>query len=163
MFLDYWKSKRGSTTDIPFKADLDPIDMGVLGILPNIWLAEISGSDRPRYRLAGESINAVFHRSLRGASIDEVYDRETANRVMRRWDRMAREHLASVVLGTVCPDRSTAYLGERIILPARDDDGQCTFVIGVTDYHLSPRGGSEDEAESHFVTSAAYFVPVDRL
>jgi hypothetical protein len=163
MFLEYWKSKRIGATDVPLKDDLDPIDLGSMGVLPYIWLAEVPLAGRPKYRLGGERISDVFHRSLRGVSVDEVFVKDTADRVAARWQRIVSERLASVGLGTVYPDRSTSYRGEGLILPARSHEGRCDLVIGITEYHQSFERTPDGQPVAHFDTQVVYFVPISRI
>ncbi len=162
-FLGYRKSKRTRPTEVPLKDDLDPIDMSRLGLLPNIWLAEVPSVGRPVYRLGGEQITDVFGRSLRGASVDELFDSKTADRVANRWHRMVTENLASVGWGVVYPQRTTFRVGERLILPARDESSSKNFVIGLTDYRSEVQDDRAEHAERVFDTSIVYFVPIDRL
>ena len=79
---EYWDSKRGAAL-VPDKRDIDAADFW--WILPFAWLAErLPGTARMRFRLAGEEINALYHRRIHGAWFDEVFDPARAEGAARR-------------------------------------------------------------------------------
>jgi len=75
-FLDYWLVKC-SETDIPRKADIDPIELPRL--LPAIYIEEWDEKERQsRIRLAGEFHRQVAGFNVRGLSVDEHATGETS-------------------------------------------------------------------------------------
>jgi hypothetical protein len=162
LLVKYWKSRQPSKDTPPLKTDLDPLDLGQLGLLPALWLVEAEPTGMLRYRLAGENINNIFKRSLRGLTINEIFDPATAEKVTRRWHRVLDEGLATYSVGNVYPENSAPYRGERLVLPALDHEGAPTFIMGITDYYFSD-AASQDANISEFDTPLAYFVPIRDL
>lgn len=84
IFFDYWLA-RCSDTDIPAKADIDPIELPHL--LSAIYIEEWDEeSQQSRIRLAGEFHREVAGFNVQGLSVDE----HTAGKTAEIWKRCDR-------------------------------------------------------------------------
>lgn len=162
--INLWLAAREAGAAIPRKARVDPIDMARAGLLPQIWLVERQPDRRLVYRLAGEEINAVFGRSIAGATLEDLMSQPQAEIVVARWNRVLDEALVMHAVGEVYSDAGNLYSGERIVLPLADDDGAPHFLIGATDYRLLGSGDKTarpTRADLRGVRRS--FIPLDRI
>ena len=128
-FFNYWLSLRKEES-IPFKADVDPID--IPECLPYVWIYHfLSEEDNFMCDLAGEDINQTWNKSLRGCMISDIYELEHWRALRSRW-LYALAHKAGLYCCVAQVGKIEAF--ERIALPLLDKDGQCTVIFGMTIY-----------------------------
>lgn len=156
-FYDYWDSLR-EDGGIPGQSAFDPVEVGPL--LRTLWMArwDIEFQDFV-YRLAGESILAAFPDSIRHKPLAEIYDKEHADELRARYQRICAAPAAFYARGQVYRHLKRYGTGERLVLPLLDHKGRPTIVIGCTTYSTSnwrPSGNtgstSQETGLSHFTT-----------
>lgn len=135
---DYWRDKRRDRP-VPYRGDIDPVDFPRL--LPNVWLVHYEPeSGRFLYRLAGEEIRNVHPGIAFGRYMDEFMTSESFARIAPRYRTVlgldggdpAIMHMRGFVY-RLHQHRLTA-VGERLVLPLLDDDGEPRFIFGATLY-----------------------------
>ena len=129
----YWLQLRGARW-MPPRSDIDP---GALPrLLPYLWLYDVVPPDRFRCRLVGEEVKRLFQPSPRGRCIDEIFPKEYAARVQRRFLDMVERRQATHTLGrcTVAPDRDV--YAERVALPLSSDGRNVDGLIGASIYQF---------------------------
>lgn len=134
--LSHWDDVRGDRL-MPGWEDIDPV--AIARELPIIWAWKyLRETDSFQGRFAGEEINAIFGKSLRGADMREFFADWEYERVFQKRRRVVTEPCIAVGTGHVFVHADRYGVGERIILPlagnGRDGDG----VLGATTYDLSP-------------------------
>lgn len=146
---------------IPGWRDLDPA--AITPELPIIWSWRYDrAADRFVGRLAGEAINAIFGRSLRGQPMEEFFHGEPYQRMFVRYRRVVTEPALYHGTGPVFHHEGRAGQGERIILPLAADGRNGDGLFGATVYEfplpsdgpLSPESSTK-EIESFFPITTA--------
>jgi len=115
------------------RADLDPIDLGRIGVLPSCWLVEHVDGDF-QYRIAGDKIIEAFNQPLIKRSLKEILDPDTAKEIGRRWALCLDTRKAYINKGYVSAPKGYRYLGVRVGVPLLNTAGDPTFVLGYTIY-----------------------------
>lgn len=128
-FLQYWLSLRGGRR-LPSRRDLDPVD--IPWALPLLWLCEVAGPNSYRYRLAGETINEVYGRSLAGLYLVDLIRPEGYALVSSRYDAAVEGPAVVHSIGRIYARSDRHYRGERLILPLSDDGDRVHHLIGIT-------------------------------
>jgi hypothetical protein len=127
--------------------------------LPFIWLVEYQrDADDFRYRLAGEHVNDVFGRSLRGRDLREVIAPAKLDEVYKRFRYVVDTPGGVHCLGRVYMHIGTYREGERLILPLADDGDSVTHLLGVTNYRRAARSvdpARPDDMDETYVTLPA--------
>ncbi len=137
-FAAYWLSKRGDRP-MPDRSDIDPTE--ITWALSRLVIADYErDSDRYRYRLAGNDIEAVFrkylgNRSMRGATLQDILPPDNARMVVNRWRPLDQRGDIIYMRGLVYLAAESAAVGARLLLPlGADDDGLPTGLVGYTEY-----------------------------
>jgi hypothetical protein len=146
----YWLDRcRGRT--MPARRDIDPVD--IPWVLPFIWLNDVVSGATPadglrfRCRLAGEAINAVHRRSVRGLTLEDYVPAEDLPVVIEQYSAVARTPLVLHALGRVYHRTRQYILGERIVLPLSADGGsEAAVLLGATVYTTAGVGAVQPDA-----------------
>jgi hypothetical protein len=127
---DYWLSKAGAEGGIPWRRDIDPVE--IAEILPHIAIVE-AVDGRWRYRLIGTRIVEFVGRDSTGRYFDELEFERTEPYWQRRY--------AKVFSGKILQGRDVMHwVGRDFIpyywigLPLRTDDGAIGQAIGALDF-----------------------------
>jgi hypothetical protein len=151
--FDYWTMLGAHEDGLPKLQNFDPLNISQL--LPNIWIVEVEpSSHRFRIRLAGESINEIYGRSIRNKYFADVYDAKDANTIIRRYRRCLSEPAVFYGKGNVYAGAGRLCFGERLALPMIGRSGSTDTLIGVTCFagHINQNGPlntTGDLAEYH--------------
>jgi len=130
---DYWQAKGGAEGRIPWRRDIDPLELAE--ILPNLAITE-AVDGRWRYRLIGTRIVEFVGRDSTGRYFDELeFDRKEPF-----WHR----RYARVFAGDTLHGRDVMHwVGREFIpyywigLPLLTADGRIGQVISALDFQLS--------------------------
>lgn len=130
--FSYWRSHCMRLGRYPSRKDIDPLDLR--NLLPNIWLVDVTPDGGFTYRLAGELIDETYGMSLRGKSLDKIYeyDRHKQN-VLSRFSEIA-EGKVRVVHWERHISEERFVTRERLVLPLSDDGQQVSGILGATLY-----------------------------
>lgn len=164
LLFEHWREKRGERL-MPGWRDIDP--MVISPIMPMLWSWKYDRtSDSFTGRLAGEEINAIFGKSLRGARMEDFFRDWNFASIFERHKRVVSEPCIAIGHGMVFSHAGRQGFGERVILPLADDGAHGDGIIGATLYDLSRPADSLFEAanttpESRFSEDVRYF-PLQR-
>lgn len=128
--IDHWLAVSGGF-GVPRKSALDP--SAFASLLPYVYVCVRDAQRTLRYRLAGEHVQTIFGRSLRGLTLDDfVKDPQSRIRTGRTFDAVLDRGCMALGYGRVyqCMDR--VVVGTRLVLPLRSGDGAPDMLIGVT-------------------------------
>jgi hypothetical protein len=133
-FLDAWRAARGGAL-APVRTDFDP--SAVADLLAWIWLARFEEEVGDFvYRLAGEEVNAIWGRSLRGVALADLLGPADHPTVLQRWFEILEG--PSLHYG-LTKERLSALenkSAERLLAPLADPDGRICWVIGLSLYRI---------------------------
>lgn len=157
-FAANWVAARGGRL-MPMRRDFDP--MAVPRLLGRLWLCDFLPAERRFvYRLAGEEINDVYGRSLKGLDLEQVITAGSYTNIHRRLLATIETPGIVHVIGRIYIDSDRLLVGERVILPLADEAGEARFVLGATviegDWEWDERAAVG--APSHYV---ATLTPLD--
>ena len=132
----YWDRARRDRL-MPAWADLDPIELREN--LPIVWAWKYDrATERFTGRLAGEEINEVFGKSLRGADMAEFFKSFDFPKIFARHRRVVTEPCFAHGSGQVFAHARRVGLGERIIMPLAEDGVHGDGLFGATLYNSHP-------------------------
>ncbi len=131
-----WDGWRQETGEIPYKTDVDPIQLGKAGLLSHIWIAERLTPHLFRFRLAGERMNTAYGRTIAGLMPQDLFDAAAARHVVGQWTQVLDDRVVIHSQGTVLSSSGIRNVGERIILPLAAPDGTPQYLIGVSDLRV---------------------------
>lgn len=126
--------------------------------LPILWSWKYDReTDRFTGRLAGEHINLLFGRSLRGRPMAEFFRGDAYSKIFARHKQVVTEPAFYHGGGLVFRHEGRGGHGERIILPLAEDGRNGDGILGATVYELAtlaaaPLGDADvtDEIETFF-------------
>ena len=128
----HWNEARG-TRRMPAWRDIDPA--AIAPQLPMVWsYKHDSKTDEFIGRLAGDRIEQVFGRSLRGARLSELHSAEAYAWVSRLCKRVITEPALYKYAGPIFIQLNHYGSGERIILPLSSDNVTSDGILGATEY-----------------------------
>ena len=132
--FSYWTDLRNGGS-VPTLADLDPAH--VTDLLPNIWMAGWQDDAEDFvYRIAGDAILSANARPMHRRSLQEIYPAGLASLLRERYTRLCAEPCVYHSVGTIYTLIGRYGLGERLVLPLLDRDGQTPVVLGCCDYRI---------------------------
>lgn len=173
--LAWWQAAR-PVGGVPYRRAIDPAAFP--RALPCVWLCDYEpAAGEFRYRLAGEDINAVFGRPLKGRTLAAAFPTAAGVEAVHGalW-RVIAEPAVGHAEGPVYSWLGRQRPGERLMLPLLDDAGRCTAVLGATRYQPAagasgqahggpaPRNSAQSarpDAESAPATLEERFFPID--
>ncbi len=126
-FWRSWRDWRGGRL-MPLRTAVDPTRMPRL--LPYVWMASRLDAGW-RYRLAGEAVNLVHGRALRGRGPADILEAPTAAVAAARMDLMVSRPCGVYAVGLLPIRGGLAVPTERMTLPLADGDGVARHVIGL--------------------------------
>lgn len=119
--FDYWRDKRAGRP-MPERRDIDPLELG--WALSRIALVDYAPGEGFRYRLAGETISAVFGRAnLKGLTFHDIMPPKGARFVEERWMPMVERQAIVCMKGMIYLASERTPVGERLLLPLADEAG----------------------------------------
>jgi len=128
----HWHAGRGRKA-MPAWRDIDPAALKPQ--LPIVWSWKYDcAADAFTGRLAGEDINWLFRRSLRGQPMAQFFRGAAYERVFARHKRVVAEPAFYHGAGFVFRHEGRHGQGERIILPLADDGRIVDGIFGATLY-----------------------------
>lgn len=114
--LDWWHATRGARA-WPARRDVDPL--ALRWILGWLFVVEVQGPGRYRYRLCGTRVSNQYGYDLTGRSLDETPDPVYRERVRRSYDEAVAAR-APVTGQRRIVVQSVAHHYEGLILPLGD-------------------------------------------
>ncbi len=161
-FLEYWLARRGDRR-CPDKADIDPIDIAPL--VPDIYLLDAPEDGHTyRYRLAGDRVERLLgrevrgltHRELHGGGADSVVAREVV-RSEREYAWIARECAGAFrTTRLLIPDREHVRMA-RLTLPLSCAGGRARHLIAM----MIEVDGTSPAGMAHFGIDLVRLVPME--
>lgn len=130
---DYWLDLAETAGGLPPMQGFDPLHLPRL--LPNVWIIEVEPATRRfRTRLAGESINAIYGRSIAGLYFNDVFQPGDAEIIVARYSRALSEPAVFHASGSVYAAGGSLTVGERLGLPMLGREGRTNTLLGATVY-----------------------------
>jgi hypothetical protein len=133
-FLEVWRDARAGRL-VPMKRDIDPTRFPTL--LPFIWLYRLEPTRGDFVcRLAGESVNDAWGRSIRGRALEEIVGEADYPTIRERWERILS--VPQVQYGTALERLSamSSHRAERLLVPLTSDDGVRDQILGISLYRF---------------------------
>ena len=153
----HWNAARGRKL-MPGWTDIDP--SAISRQLPIVWAYRYFPETETFVgRLAGEAINAIHGRSIRGMALDDLFPTpDAAENVRARYLRVVKEPCMYRSTGQVFTKIGRSGTGERVILPLASDGVHADGVFGATFYRLAmPPLFAEGVSEAPFYMEPEYF------
>jgi hypothetical protein len=155
----HWRAARGDRK-MPAWRDIDPA--AIAPYLPIVWSWKYDrAADTMTGRLAGEEINALFGKNLRGVPMTEFFSGREYDSIFARHRRVAVEpafmHGFGIIFGRV----GRFGVGERIVMPLAEDGEHGDGIIGATSYQWVPAGRPETQSPMEKPREAEIFFPLD--
>ncbi len=154
----HWQDARRAKR-MPGWRDLDPAALARQ--LPIVWAWKFDAAAQSFVgRLAGEDINAIFGRSMRGVPMQEYFAGRSYAAIFERHRRVVAEPCFMHGSGPVFRHLGRHGPGERIILPLADDGTHGDGVLGATVYRVAP-GKADQPPVADWSTEVATFFPLE--
>lgn len=137
VFLRTWMAARGDAL-VPCKTAFDPLS--VPRLLPFIWLYRFEAEVGDFVcRLAGESVNAAWGRSIRGQRLRDIIGARDHDTVFGRWQRIVGEPLVHYGANRERLSEQRIYRADRLLVPLRGEEAEVPdHVIGLSLYQMDP-------------------------
>lgn len=134
LLFDHWHAVRGDRL-MPAWRDIDALV--VAPIMPVLWSWKYQRADNSFIgRLAGEEINAILGKSMRGARMEDFYKGCDLERLFQRHWRVVCDPCIVLCHGLIFSHVDRQGVGERIMLPLAEDGRLGDGLIGATVYDL---------------------------
>lgn len=131
----HWNSVRGARR-LPAWTDIRP--SAIAAQLPILWSWKYDpASDSFTGRLAGDAIEAIFGKSLRGAAMADLFGPTGYQAIFARHRRVVTGPWFFHGEGLVFRHLDRYGTGERIILPLSDSQGVADGIVGATVYETT--------------------------
>lgn len=133
----YWQ-KIKKDQPVPFRKQFNPVD--VPQCLRYIVLVDVKAT-QPRYyvRLAGSSVNPVYHKSITGQFIENIIGKEDLESVLHQYDHTVTHWEPTYMTSTVNATNSTNMKYERVILPMTSDGSKVDkLLVGIIFENTTP-------------------------
>ena len=145
----------------PRKNAIDVAALGAVRALPFIWIMERDAAGRFRYRLTGEEVRQNFGRSVKDEAIEDVIDSANIASINAIYRTLLRSPCICYSRGPAIGQRY-AYIAERFIAPACDDDGQARFIVGCYQRNDVSESNAADRRAT-FDIEVARYIPLAAL
>ena len=134
--LTWWVEARAGAR-LPPRSAVDPLAFP--HALPVVWLCDWDRTQRSgRLRLAGDDIERLYGRPLKGAWLEATAGESEPERVLQIYRRVAEEPCLYRSRGHVYRIAHDLYGdGERLILPLAEDGRTVSHLIGATVFRLT--------------------------
>ncbi len=130
---DYWRELGVAAGGVPALQSFDALHL--FRLLPNVWVLEVEPeTHRFRIRLAGESINAIYGRSIAGQYFRDVFEPADMATIISRYTRALSEPAVFHASGSVYAAGGNLSVGERLGLPMLGRSGLTDTLLGATVY-----------------------------
>jgi hypothetical protein len=132
LLLTHWGSLwQDDNPIVPYRRAINPV--AFTSALPHVFLIEADHeTDRLRYRLAGEEINSRYQNGIVGKYLDDITPADALPQV-NAYFRTCIERPSLVLLkGILFGERAQPGMGERLLLPLRDNKSNRLGLIGIT-------------------------------
>lgn len=124
----YWQSKC-SIDEIPFRGDIDPVDMA--RDLPRVFLVEVIGGGTDFfYRLAGEEVCQLHRQPLRGKRVEDILSPEVSTIVRDQYRGVVAVRRPNFSTFRVWTKDYRLWNYERALLPLRGSAGGVEVLLG---------------------------------
>lgn len=132
--LDSWCGMRVGRA-VPRRRDFDPTRLG--RYLAKVYIYQFD-DDAGDFvcRLAGEQVHEAWCVRIKGLSLREVVGDQNHPAALVRWRAVVEAPLIQYGILEEVAGRETRRIGERLIVPMCDDDGQVRLVLGLGDYEV---------------------------
>jgi hypothetical protein len=134
--VNYWCAKRKGRR-MPARYDIDPLELRRL--LPNIYLIDVLGSSRYRYRLVGTTITGRLRTDSTGHFVDESLYGENAPLIVEMYDHVVDNRSPVINRGQSFWSEVDWMSYTSAVLPLSIDGETVTMMMGVMDFWLTPR------------------------
>jgi hypothetical protein len=156
---EHWQVARGGKR-MPAWRDIDPVMLGPR--LRNVWSWKFDRkTELFTGRLAGEAIDTIFGKSLRGADMEPFYGAELYARVYPKHRRVVVEPAFMHGKGFVFIRVGRSVVGERISMPLAEDGEHGDSIFGATVYRPLEEIDFDKRAGLDFSGEVAQFFPLD--
>lgn len=147
--MRHWRDCLEHGRSLPSKDRIDPLVLGPAGLLPYVWIIEVPPDAPPFFRLAGEGVARGHGHSVVRRTIYEVFERQPAETIERRWRCLLADDLFGHTQGDIYSDTGRVYSGDRIALPLADEAGSPRFIFGCTDYSMPNEFHTSDTLKTY--------------
>jgi len=155
---EHWNHARGSKK-MPGWSDIDPVAIGKQ--LPIIWSWKYDrATDSFTGRLAGDEIDAIFGKTMRGADMREFFKDWNYDAIFARHKKVVATPCFAHGNGLVFIHYRRHGKGERIILPLAADGEYGDGIIGATVYRLGQSRTSQKIGAPEPVGEDVTFYPL---
>ena len=132
--LDSWCGMRVGRA-VPGRRDFDPAQLG--RYLPKVYIYQFDDDVGDFIcRLAGEQVHEAWGVRIKGLSLREVVGDQNHPAALLRWRAVVETPLIQYGLIEEQTGRNTRRIGERLIVPMHDEEGQIRLVLGLGDYEV---------------------------
>lgn len=139
--LDYFLGHYRTSGRVIRRAEIDPLAFH--RALPRVWIYERMARDEFVCRLAGDEVRSMYDRQIVGCSLGKLIRAQHAPDVMAHHEAILAAPGIGYMAGRIYLQSLERYgIGERLLLPALDEDGAARFVWGATCYNF-PTGERE--------------------
>ncbi|MCR9257050.1 MAG: PAS domain-containing protein [Alphaproteobacteria bacterium] len=154
--LDHW-SAAGSGGVVPeyrsFDASLFP------GLLPRLYVVEERGG-RFFYRLAGEEIRSYRPKKMVGATLFDIFDTETAERIEGRWRKVLHTPALCFARTWHVGAGNALGWGARLLLPYRIESEAPNILLGAVTYFHDEESAVRGDYLNRALSIEEIFKPV---
>ncbi|MDF1734279.1 MAG: PAS domain-containing protein [Minwuia sp.] len=120
---------------VPGRQDFDPTRLG--RYLAKVYLYGFDDAAGDFIcRLAGEQVHEAWGVRIKGLSLREVVGDANHPAALERWRGVVETPLVQYGILEEKVGRKSKRIGERLIVPMRDDDHQIRLVLGLGDYEV---------------------------
>jgi hypothetical protein len=148
---DYWHALAVAVGGLPSLQSFDPLHLPKL--LPSVWIVEVDPITRRfRMRLTGETINAIYGRSIAGQYFRDVFEPADVETIVARYSKALGGPAAFHAGEAVYAAGGRLSVGERLGLPMVGRSGRTDTLLGASVYRSSRDDGESAPApgEPHF-------------
>jgi hypothetical protein len=133
--LDYFLGHFREGNRIIRKAEIDPLAFHKA--LPKVWIYERMAKDEFICRLAGDEVRNMYDRPIVGCSLAKLIRAQNAADVMAHHEAILATPGIGYMTGRVYLQSLNRFgTGERLLLPALDEQGAARFIWGATCYNF---------------------------
>lgn len=159
--FDGWLAARDGS-GVARRAAFDP--MTISRMLEFVWIYRMSpGVGDYVCDLAGEEVNAVWGRSIKGRTLTEIVGVDHQTTLAARWDGVRCDPAILYSATASLPDPHFVHRVERMVLPMMAASGEIDAVLGVSLYDVRRHLVSAGVDSAATVPAAVVRIPVEDL
>lgn len=129
---------------MPARADIDPVELRQL--LPNVYLLEVLGPSRYRYRLIGTRIVSRLQADATGRDVDRSLFGENVGAIIEMYDHVANQREPVINNARLFWTEVNWLNYTSVILPLTMDGATVGMMLGAMDFWLTERPPLQAEA-----------------